>query len=137
MLAIAIVLAALVVLATVAALRLRSRGPAPAAPPEPEAPKPRTAVLAEAVPVRARISGAVASRGSSSPPHVARPVLVAAPAPVTSTSDALDTLDALLAELESATVRIDGADAFDESSVSELEGLAERLEAAAESLAAR
>jgi hypothetical protein len=54
-----------------------------------------------------------------------------------SSRDALDTLDALLDELESATVRIDGADTFDESSVSELEGLAERLEAAAESLAAR
>ena len=54
-----------------------------------------------------------------------------------SSSVALDTLDALLAELESTTVRIDGADALDEGSVAELEGLAERLEAAAESLAAR
>jgi thymidine kinase len=119
MLAIAIVLVALAVLAGLAALRLRSRTPPPAARPEPEVPKPHTAALAEAVPVRARISG-----------EVARPR-------VRTTSDALDTLDALLAELESATVRIDGADAFDESSVSELEGLAERLEAAADSLAAR
>ena len=137
MLAAAIVLVALAVLAGVAALRLRSRTPPPAAPREPETPKPRAAVLAEAVPVRARISGAVASPGDVQPTSLARPVLVAAPAPVRPTSDALDTLDALLVELESATVRIDGADAFDESSVSELEGLAERLEAAAESLAAR
>ncbi|MCW2976552.1 MAG: hypothetical protein JWM06_1833, partial [Actinomycetia bacterium] len=43
----------------------------------------------------------------------------------------------LLAELESTTVRIDGADALDEGAVAELEGLAARLEAAAESLAPR
>jgi hypothetical protein len=48
----------------------------------------------------------------------------------------LDALDALLAELESTTVRIDGADALDEGSVAELEALAARLEAAAAAFAA-
>jgi hypothetical protein len=43
-------------------------------------------------------------------------------------------LDALLAELEGTTVRIDGADELDESAVAELELLAVRLEAAATSL---
>jgi hypothetical protein len=89
------------------------------------------AVLAEAVPAPATISGDVER------PGIPRPALVPLPPPVRSSSDALDTLDALLAELESATVRIDGADALDEGSVAELEGLAARLEAAAESLARR
>jgi len=48
--------------------------------------------------------------------------------------DPIPSLDALLAELEGATVRIDGADELDESSVAELERLAEKLEAAAASL---
>jgi len=50
--------------------------------------------------------------------------------------DPLDALDALLAELEASTVLIDGADELDERAVAELEGLAARLEAAAESFAA-
>lgn len=64
-------------------------------------------VLAEAVPSAPEISGEV---------------------------DPLAALDALLAELERTTVRIDGADALDEGAVVELEQLAEKLEAAAASL---
>jgi hypothetical protein len=64
-------------------------------------------VLAEAVPPAATIS---------------RPV------------DPIEALDALLAELEGATVRIDGADVLDESAVVELELLADKLEAAAATL---
>ena len=48
--------------------------------------------------------------------------------------DPIAALDALLAELEGATVRIDGADELDESAVAELELLAEKLEAAAATL---
>jgi hypothetical protein len=68
-----------------------------------------------------------------------RPVRVldeVAPPPPTISGD-LDpivTLDALLAELEGATVRIDGADELDEHAAIELERLAEMLEAAAASL---
>jgi hypothetical protein len=64
-------------------------------------------VLAEAVPPAATISGPV---------------------------DPIEALDALLAELEGATVRIDGADVLDESAVVELELLADKLEAAAATL---
>lgn len=99
-------------------------------PPPAEPRRQRAAVLAEAIPAPATISGHV------EPPRAPPVVLVARP-PVSASSDALDTLDALLAELESATVRIDGADALDAGSVAELEGLAARLEAAAESIAAR
>jgi hypothetical protein len=48
--------------------------------------------------------------------------------------DPIATLDALLAELEGATVRIDGADELDDNAVLELERLADMLEAAAASL---
>jgi hypothetical protein len=48
--------------------------------------------------------------------------------------DPIAALDALLTELESATVRIGGADELDERAVVELEQLAEKLEAAAASL---
>jgi hypothetical protein len=70
---------------------------------------------------------------------VRRPVRVlaeATPAPATISGDVdpLVTLDALLAELEGATVRIDGADELDNDAVLELEQLAEKLEAAAASL---
>jgi hypothetical protein len=60
----------------------------------------------------------------------------AAPAPpqISGDPDPIAALDALLAELEGTTVRIDGADELDESSVAELERLAEKLEAAAASL---
>jgi len=66
-------------------------------------------------------------------------VLAEAAAPVAAVSgeaDPVAALDALLAELERATVRIDGADELDEKAVLELEQLADRLEAAAASLTA-
>jgi hypothetical protein len=69
--------------------------------------EPRVRVLAEAVPPPATISGEV---------------------------DAVAALDALLAELERTTVRINGADEFDGDAVLELERLAALLEAAAEAL---
>jgi hypothetical protein len=67
---------------------------------------------------------------------VRRPVQVLAEATpptatISGTVDPLVTIDALLAELEGATVRIDGSDALDERAVVELEQLAERLEAVA------
>jgi hypothetical protein len=70
---------------------------------------------------------------------VRRPVRVleaAAPRPATISGevDPIVTLDALLAELEGATVRIDGADELDNDAVLELERLADMLEAAAASL---
>ena len=70
---------------------------------------------------------------------VRRPVRVLAevappPAAISGSVDPIATLDALLAELEGTTVRIDGSDELDESSVYELEQLAEKLEAAAASL---
>jgi hypothetical protein len=70
---------------------------------------------------------------------VRRPVRVleeaaAPPATISGDVNTIATLDALLAELERATVRIDGADELDENSVIELERLADMLEAAAVSL---
>ena len=88
-----------------AALRL-GRTPAPESEPEPE--PVRVRVLAEAALAPPTISGEV---------------------------DPVAALDALLAELEGATVRIDGADELDVEAVRELERLAAMLEAAAESLA--
>jgi hypothetical protein len=99
-----------------AAVLVRRRRPAR---PQEAAPAPK--VLAAAVAPAPSISGTVA------PP----------PRPVHAVVDPLDALDALLAELESTTVLIDGADELDERAVVELEGLAARLEAAAESFAAR
>jgi hypothetical protein len=58
----------------------------------------------------------------------------APPAAISGDVDAIGALDALLAELETATVRIDGADELDESAVVELERLADMLEAAAAGL---
>ena len=70
---------------------------------------------------------------------VRRPVRVLAevappPPAISGSVDPIATLDALLAELEGTTVRIDGADELDENSVVELERLADMLEAAAVSL---
>jgi hypothetical protein len=48
--------------------------------------------------------------------------------------DPVAALDALLADLERATVRIGGADALDDDAVLELEDLADRLEATAAAL---
>jgi hypothetical protein len=121
--------------ALVATRRRGSAEPEPTAglpPVAPAAPARRAVVVAEAVPAPRAISGVVAR-----PRPVEPPVLVPPPSAPSAAGDALVTLDALLAELESATVRIDGADALDERSVTELEGLAERLEAAAASLAPR
>lgn len=56
------------------------------------------------------------------------------PATISGTVDPIATLDALLVELEGATVRIDGADELDDDAVVELERLAEMLEEAAASL---
>ncbi len=56
------------------------------------------------------------------------------PATISGAVDPMAALDALLAELEGATVRIDGADELDENAVIELERLADKLEAAAASL---
>ena len=96
---------------------LAAAEPTPAIVPQVEPPQACDVVLSEAIPPPATISGPVEPPPSSTP--------------------TLETLDALLAELESTTVRIDGADALDQGSVAELEELATRLEAAAESLAAR
>jgi hypothetical protein len=67
------------------------------------------------------------------PTRVVAEAAVDAPA-VTGSVDPLAALDALLADLEGVTVRIDGADELDGSAVLELEELATRLEAAAASL---
>ena len=56
------------------------------------------------------------------------------PPTISGAVDPIRTLDALLAELEGATVRIDGADELDEHAAIELERLADMLEAAAASL---
>ena len=69
-------------------------------------------------------------------PEPVRVLAEAAPPPATISGDVdpIGALDALLAELERATVRIDGADELHETAVVELERLAERLEAAAAGL---
>jgi hypothetical protein len=69
-------------------------------------------------------------------PRKVRVLAEAVPPPteVSGDVDPLAALDALLAELERTTVRIDGADTFDDGAVAELEQLAEKLEAAAASL---
>jgi len=69
-------------------------------------------------------------------PEPVRVLAEAAPPPATISGDVdpIGALDALLAELERATVRIDGAGELDETAVVELERLAERLEAAAAGL---
>ena len=69
-------------------------------------------------------------------PAPVRVLAAAAPAPsvLSGEVDPIPALDALLAELEGATVRIDGADELDESAVVELERLTDKLEAAAAAL---
>jgi hypothetical protein len=72
--------------------------------------------------------------------RAAQPVRVlaeAVPPPAATISGDVDpvaALDALLAELERATVQIGGAEELDDSDVVELERLADKLEAAAASL---
>jgi hypothetical protein len=72
-------------------------------------------------------------------PAPVRVLAEAVPPPVTISGevDPMGALDALLAELEGATVRIDGADELDESAVVELEQLADKFEAAAAGLESR
>jgi uncharacterized lipoprotein YajG len=70
---------------------------------------------------------------------IRRPVRILAevaapPATISGAVDPIATLDALLAELEGATVRLDGADELDDNAVAQLERLADKLEAAAASL---
>ena len=69
-------------------------------------------------------------------PARVRVLAAAVPAPPARSGevDPIPALDALLADLEGATVRIDGADELDESAVVELERLADKLEAAAAAL---
>jgi hypothetical protein len=126
MLPIALLALVVAALAAGAVVLARRRSPDPDA--VIEEPRRRALVLTEAVPAPATISGAVA------PP---RPLVLLAPQAKAPEDLALDALDALLAELESTTVRIDGADALDEGSVAELEELADRLEAAAASFGTR
>ena len=136
-----------VIVVALAAAALVVRRKRPVAEPEP-APHARRAVLAAAVAPAATISGAVAPpRLSGHDPvsdtgyetvrtsgRIREPVR---PGPGAGHDEALHALDALLAELESTTVLIDRADALDERAVAELDALASRLEAAAESFAAR
>jgi hypothetical protein len=77
----------------------------------------------------------VVMRRRRRPPEPVRVLAAAAPAPATISGDVdpLAALDALLAELERTTVRIDGADRLDEDAVRELDRLAETIAAAAES----
>ncbi|HZU21159.1 MAG TPA: hypothetical protein VE982_08050 [Gaiellaceae bacterium] len=56
------------------------------------------------------------------------------PASISGEVDPLTALDTLLADVEGATVRIEGADELDERAATELEQLADKLEAAAASL---
>jgi hypothetical protein len=126
-------LALLVVALAAGAVALTRRGkpePVAVAVVEEQEPPRRELVLTEAVPAPATISGEV------EPPRP-RPLVLLPPQAKAPEDLALDALDALLEELESATVRIDGADALDEGSVAELEELAGRLEAAAASFGAR
>ena len=60
--------------------------------------------------------------------------VAAPPATISGDVNPIATLDALLAELEGATVRIDGADELNDDAVIELERLAGMLEEAAASL---
>jgi hypothetical protein len=124
-------LAAAALAAAVVRARRRRRVPEVVPAPVAEEPPRRELVLTEAVPAPATISGEVA------PPSRPRPLVLLPPQAKAPEDLALDALDALLEELESTTVRIDGADALDEGSVTELEELAARLEAAAASFAAR
>jgi hypothetical protein len=79
--------------------------------------------------------GAVAVLRRRRAPEPVRVLAAAAPAPATISGDVdpLAALDALLAELERTTVRIDGADRLDADAVRELDRLAETIAAAAES----
>jgi len=100
-------------------------------------PRPVLVVVA-LVAVLAATIGAMRVLRRPKEPEPVRVLAAAAPAPaeISGEIDPVAALDALLAELERASVRIDGADELDEGAVHELETLARRLEAAAEALAA-
>jgi hypothetical protein len=87
------------------------------------------------VPVLAAVL-VVALRRRRRRPAPFRVLAETAPAPVqiSGEADPIAAIDALLAEVESATVRIGGADELGEAAVVELEQLADKLEAAAASL---
>jgi hypothetical protein len=86
------------------------------------------------VPAVLAIAFLLLRRRPGQPPRVLAEA-VAPPATISGEVDPVAALDALLAELERTTVRIDGADELDGDAVLELERLAALLEAAAESLA--
>jgi hypothetical protein len=91
-------------------------------------------VVAIVMPLLVVVAAVVVRRRTK--PEPVRVLAEAVPPPVTISGDVdpIGAIDALLAELERTTVRIDGADELDESAVVELERLAERLEAAAAGL---
>lgn len=91
-------------------------------------------ILAFAAVLACALAAVVVRRRGRAPEPV-RVLAAAAPAPATISGevDPLAALDALLAELERTTVRIDGADRLDAEAVRELDRLAETIAAAAES----
>ena len=91
-------------------------------------------ILALAAVLACALAAVVVRRRGRAPEPV-RVLAAAAPAPATISGevDPLAALDALLAELERTTVRIDGADRLDAEAVRELDRLAETIAAAAES----
>jgi hypothetical protein len=93
--------------------------------------------LAIALVLAAFVAVALRRRRTPAPERVRVLAEAAAPPPTISGDvDPVAALDALLAEIETTTVRIGGADELDAGSVRELEQLADLLEDAAESLAA-
>lgn len=72
-------------------------------------------------------------RGEEPQPRVLAEV-APKPAAISGELDPIAALDALLAEVESATVRIEGADELDDHAIVQLEQLADKLESAAMSL---
>ena len=88
------------------------------------------------VPALVAIAFLVLRTRRSEPPARVLAESVPPPATISGDVDPVAALDALLAELERTTVRIDGADALDGDAVLELERLAALLEAAAKVLAA-
>ena len=92
-------------------------------------------ILALAAVLACAIAAVVVRGRRRRAPAPVRVLAAAAPAPATISGDVdpLAALDALLAELERTTVRIDGADRLDADAVRELDRLAETIAAAAES----
>lgn len=86
------------------------------------------------VPALVAISFAVVRWRRPTPVRVLAEAVPPPAATISGEVDAVAALDALLAELERATVRIGGADELTDAAVLELELLADKLEAAAASL---